>query len=80
MGRRWDDARAVASGVLRGPSGQSTLEYALVLLGLLGMLVGMGALWHAAREGRLVELACEAASHTLAHGIDVKVLQDVTAF
>lgn len=71
---------ARVGAVLRGKAGQSTLEYAVVLLGLLGMLVGLGALWQAAREGRLVELAREAASHTLVHGVDVKVLQDVTAF
>lgn len=51
-----------------------------MLLGLLGMLLGMGALWLAARDGRLLELARSAASHALAHGVDVKVLQDVTAF
>lgn len=61
-------------------SGQSTVEYALVLLAFLAMLVGMGAVWHASREGRLADLAREAASHSMPSGVDVKLLQDVTAF
>lgn len=80
MDRRWADASARAAALLRGDAGQSTLEYALVLLGLMGMLAGLAALWRAAQDNRLLELARDAASHSLSQGVDVKVLQDVTAF
>lgn len=60
--------------------GQSTLEYALVLLAFLGTVVALGLIWRASRDGRLVERAGEAASHELGSGITIGLLQDVLAF
>lgn len=63
----------------RDDQGQSTLEYALVLISFLALVVALGAVWHAARDGRFVTLAVESASHSLSAGL-VAVLQDVLAF
>lgn len=60
--------------------GQSTLEYALVLLAFLSTILALGAIWHASRDGRLVGLAREAGSHGIVSGISVGLLQDVTTF
>lgn len=80
MDRRQDDGEAGGGRPEGAESGQSTVEYALVLLAFLATIVGMGAIWHASRDGRLADLARAAASHAMASGLDVKVLQDVTAF
>ncbi len=45
--------------------GQSTVEYALVLLAFLSMLLAMGGLWHVARDAVLLDRAVEASSHQL---------------
>lgn len=42
-------------------------------------LPGDGALWRAARDGRLLALASEAASHNTAAGV-VRALKDIMAF
>jgi len=44
-------------------TGQATIEYALLVFAFMAAIVGMGALWHAARDGVLLELALGAASH-----------------
>lgn len=49
-------------------SGQSSVEYALLLAAFVATLVGMGTLWHLAQDGRLTELATEVASHGLGQG------------
>lgn len=49
-------------------SGQANVEYALLVIAFVSMLVGMGALWYAARDGTLTELATHAASHGLEEG------------
>lgn len=59
--------------------GQSTLEYALVLMAFLGMLAALAAVWHAARDGSLVRLATSAASHSTEEGL-VAALKDLGAF
>ena len=38
-------------------SGQATLEYAVVLMAFLTMLIALAAMWPAARDGRLLDLA-----------------------
>jgi len=43
------------------------------------MVVALGAVWHAARDGRLLDLAVESASHSLSAGL-VAALQDVLVF
>lgn len=46
-------------------SAQATLEYALCVLALLAMVVGVAAVWRAAEHGVLARLVEEAASHGL---------------
>lgn len=60
--------------------GQSTVEYALVLLAFLSLVVALGALWHVARDGRLLETARDAGSHNFGEGVTVGLLQDVLAY
>jgi hypothetical protein len=60
-------------------SGQSTLEYALVLMAFLSMVAALGLLWHAARDGALVRMATDAATHQ-ASGGTVPWLQDLLGF
>lgn len=43
--------------------GQSTVEYAVVLLAFLALVVALGTVWHAARSGRLLHIAQDAAPH-----------------
>lgn len=59
--------------------GQSTLEYALVLVAFLSMVAALGLVWHAARDGTLVRLATDAASHG-APADTVSWLQDLMGF
>lgn len=49
-------------------SGQASLEYALLLVAFISALVGMGALWRAAQDGKLTQRATQAASHSLEEG------------
>lgn len=60
-------------------SGQSSVEYALVVLAFLSAMLALGALWHAARDGALVRLAVRAASHGLGGGI-AAALRDIALF
>lgn len=59
--------------------GQSSLEYLLVLLAFAAMAAALAALWHAGRDGALVRLATEAASHGAGQG-GLGMLRDVLAF
>lgn len=45
--------------------GQSTVEYAVVLAVSLGIVGALGLLWKLGAQGKLQELAAEAASHIL---------------
>ena len=60
--------------------GQSTIEYALVLLAFLSMLVALSVVWGAAREGRLLRIARDASSHNAEKGVNVGLLQDVSSY
>ena len=62
-----------------GECGQSTLEYLLTLAAFLAMVVALGAIWHAARDGRLLALATDAASHGSGAGA-VSMLKDVLEY
>ncbi|MCI1666379.1 MAG: hypothetical protein LKI25_08500 [Atopobiaceae bacterium] len=73
-------SRAEGEGAARGQSGQSTVEYALVLLAFMAMLAAMAFVWHAAEGGGLGRLAADAASHSLANGITLELVQDVALF
>lgn len=59
--------------------GQSTLEYALVLMAFLSMLTALGLVWHAARDGALVRAATDASAHQ-ALGGTASWLQDLMGF
>ena len=49
----------------RAQRGQSCVEYVLVVLAFLSMVVAWGVVWHAGRNGRLLDRAVEASSHHL---------------
>ena len=71
--------RAAARWLAGGGSGQSTVEYALVLGAFLAMVVVLGLLWHGVRDGLLVGAASEAASHGTGGGA-VALLKDVLGY
>ena len=62
-----------------GCSGQSTLEYLLLLVAFVAMVGALALLWHAARDGRLLALATDAASHGSGGGA-VSMLKDVLEY
>lgn len=62
-----------------GCRGQSTVEYAAVLCAFLALAAACAALWHAAADGHLTELAAQAASHGFGQGT-LDVLKDVLLF
>lgn len=64
---------------LRGPHAQATTEYLLVLSAFLAAIAALALLWHAARDGGLVTLATDAASHGAGDGI-VPLLKDVLGY
>ena len=49
----------------RGESGQSTVEYAVILGAFMAVVVGLGALLRAVDAGTFVDHALSAASHHL---------------
>ena len=50
-------------GEARNESGQSTVEYLVVLIGTVAVVVGLASLLAAARRGAFGRLAAEALSH-----------------
>lgn len=60
--------------------GQSTLEYALVLTAFLAMIVVLGAMATAFRDGLLLRQAQQAASHTSVQERGFGAVQDALAF
>ena len=72
--------RAPAAGRRRRlTSGQATTEYALVFAAFLSVVLALGAVWAATRDGGLAGRAVEAASHVL-DGDFVSSLKDVLLF
>lgn len=63
----------------RRVSGQATTEYALVFAAFLSVVLALGALWAASRDGGLVGRAFDAASHIFA-GDFVSSLKDVLLY
>lgn len=63
--------RAVKEDVAQG-----TVEYALTVLALLGIVLVLGLLWRAGERGSLAELANKAASH----GLDGLGALDISLF
>ncbi len=70
--------RAVTRAVA-DEAGQSTLEYLLTLVAFVAMVVALGFIWHAARDGRLLGIAIEVASHGSGRG-GLTLLQDVVEY
>lgn len=64
---------------LSGVSGQSTVEYLVVLGAFVAMLAALALLWRSGRDGTLVGLATGAASHGAEQG-SVGMLKDVTGY
>ena len=60
--------------------GQSTVEYALVLVAFLSMILALGVVWREAQSGRLLGVARDAASHNAEGGVDLGLLQDLTSY
>jgi len=56
------------------------VEYAVVLFAFLSLVVALGALWRAGRDGKLLTLAIEAASHLLESGDALVHAEDVLLF
>lgn len=73
MAGRWKMA-------VRDERGQATLEYAFVLMAFLALLMGLAAMWHAARDGRLLRLAVEAAPNAITEGGEVGAVQDILSY
>lgn len=61
-------------------NGQSSVEYALVLVALLAMVLALGAVWAAAREGGLMRLGERAASHAVAGSGALGGIRDIVLF
>ena len=68
------------SPLLGEESGQSTTEYALVLVAFLAMLGALGLLWHAASDGVLLGKAVESASHVFGASGSLGAWQDILLF
>lgn len=71
-------ARSPLAGV-GGERGQSTVEYLLVLVAFVSVIGALGLLWHAGRDGVLVGLATQSASHGVDQG-GVSLLKDVLGY
>ncbi|MBP3892616.1 MAG: hypothetical protein J6D34_01070 [Atopobiaceae bacterium] len=61
-------------------SGQSTVEYALVVMAFVAMLLAMALLWHAGRDGMLLERAIRSSSHQLGGADALGSLRDVVLY
>jgi len=64
----------------KGDRGQSTVEYALVMVAFLTMALTMGAIWQAGRDGSLLALAVGAASHGAGDGGLLGAARDIALF
>ena len=60
--------------------GQSTVEYALVLVAFLSIAIALAGVWHVSRSGRLLDRAVEASSHQLGGGDALGSWRDISLF
>jgi hypothetical protein len=65
---------------MRGISGQSTIEYVLVLLAFLATITALGAIWAVAQSGALQRDARDSMPHNLEGGVTIGFLQDLSSF
>lgn len=60
--------------------GQSSVEYALVLVAFLAAILALGAVWHVVGEGGLQRLSEGAASHAVEGDAAVGGMHDIVLF
>lgn len=68
------------SWVGRSERGQSSVEYVLVMIAFLSMVLALGSLWHAGRDGALLNQAVEASSHQLGGSDALGSMRDIALF
>lgn len=68
------------SSAFKGEAGQSTLEYALVLLILLALVMALAALYRFSSEGRLSELIFQSLSHVVQVKEGLGGIQDILLY
>lgn len=61
--RAWRQHGSIWSRAIADERGQTTVEYAVVMVGFLSLMVGLSALWHAFDSGLFVNHALSVASH-----------------
>lgn len=71
--------RALVRHAVLEEGGQASAEYVLVFVGLLSLVLAVGAVWAAGRDGVLLGRAIDASSHLLESGL-VPALQDVLLY
>lgn len=76
---RFQVVSTVCSRIVRAHSGQSTVEFAIVLAAFICVAIGFAALWDVLHEGLLVEHALQTASHHLS-GVARGAWADVLAY
>lgn len=69
-----------AKELVRDLRGQSCVEYALVLIAFAAMVLAMGAVWHAGRDGALLRQARDASSHLVGGSGVLGMLRDISLF
>lgn len=67
-------------GVRRATRGQSTLEYALLLVAFASMVLAWGVVWHGVRDGSLLRRAIDASSHLLGGADPLGAFRDLALF
>ena len=63
-----------------GSRGQASVEYALVILAFAWILVSLGILWSAGRDGALLNRAVRSSSHQMGGEDALGSLRDVSLY
>lgn len=69
-----------ARGLVQDERGQACIEYALVLIAFAAMVLAMGAVWHASRDGVLLREARDASSHLVGGAGVLGMLRDISLY
>ena len=72
--------RVVGSAVARARRGQSTVEYTIALAAVLALVLALGQLWRALRDGQLTQRAERGASHQVGGDDALGAWKDVSLF
>ena len=64
----------------RSERGQSTVEYALVVVAFLSMMLALGVVWRSGRSGALLDKAIGASSHQVGGSDAYGGLRDIALF